>query len=61
MPNAGHQFLKLNTLKVGSSRSKKKELAIFDYFTDEELEQIQAYVDLLLEIGNSVTSNNLPP
>jgi hypothetical protein len=51
----------LNTLKVGSSRSKKKELAIFDYFTDEELEQIQAYVDLLLEIGNSVTSNNLPP
>jgi hypothetical protein len=51
----------LNTLKVGSSRSKKKELAIFDYFTDEELEQIQAYMDFLLELGSICSEANKKP
>jgi DNA invertase Pin-like site-specific DNA recombinase len=49
--NAGHQFLRLNTPKIGRFLQSKKRLSIIDYFTSEEIEQIQEYVEFLLDLG----------
>jgi hypothetical protein len=49
----------LNTLKIGRFLRSQKGIGMTDYFTDEELEQIQAYIDFLLEIGTILGSKKV--